>query len=77
VTVVERCSGHDGTWGVKVEHYEASMAIGRRLFRAVEEMEPDVVVSDCSLAGGRIGEGTGKVARHPIEVFAEACGLEE
>src|SRR5205085_2216173 len=29
VTTVERCTGHDGTWGVKREHYAASMKIGK------------------------------------------------
>ena len=27
VTVVERCSGHDGTWGVKREYFANSMKI--------------------------------------------------
>jgi glycerol-3-phosphate dehydrogenase subunit C len=33
VTTVERCSGHDGTWGVKTEYFDNSMKIGRPVFR--------------------------------------------
>ena len=33
VTTVERCAGHDGTWGVKAEYFDNSMKIGRPVFR--------------------------------------------
>jgi Fe-S oxidoreductase len=33
VNTVERCAGHDGTWGVKTEFFEQSMKIGRPVFR--------------------------------------------
>ncbi|HZQ61442.1 MAG TPA: heterodisulfide reductase-related iron-sulfur binding cluster, partial [Casimicrobiaceae bacterium] len=33
VNTVERCTGHDGTWGVKVEYYADSMKIGRPVFK--------------------------------------------
>ena len=37
VTTVERCAGHDGTWGVKEEYFENSMKIGRPVFRQMAE----------------------------------------
>ena len=40
VTTVERCSGHDGTWGVKTEYFEHSMKIGRPVFRLMAEARP-------------------------------------
>ena len=51
VTTVERCSGHDGTWGVKTEFYAASMKIGKPVFRQMAEGDPDYVSSDCPIAG--------------------------
>src|SRR5688572_20037505 len=51
VTTVERCSGHDGTWGVKVEYFEQSMKIGRPVFRQMKDANPDHVSSDCPIAG--------------------------
>ncbi len=40
VTTVERCAGHDGTWGVKAEYFENSMKIGRPVFRQMAEPRP-------------------------------------
>ena len=37
VTTVERCAGHDGTWGVKTEYFDNSMKIGRPVFRMMAE----------------------------------------
>ena len=42
VTTVERCSGHDGTWGVKTEYFDNSMKIGRPVFRQMAEPGPDL-----------------------------------
>lgn len=57
VTTVERCSGHDGTWGVKAEYYENSMKIGRPVFRQMAESAPDYIGSDCPIAGIHIEQG--------------------
>ena len=40
VTTVERCSGHDGTWGVKTEYFDNSMKIGRPVFRQMAQSLP-------------------------------------
>jgi len=57
VTTVERCSGHDGTWGVKSEYFADSMKIGRPVFRQMAEPEPDYVSSDCAIAARHIVQG--------------------
>jgi len=57
VTTVERCSGHDGTYGVKREFFANSMKIGKPVFRRMAETEPDFVCSDCPIAGRRIAQG--------------------
>jgi len=57
VTTVERCAGHDGTWGVKSEYYENSMKIGRPVFRQMNEPQPDYISSDCAIAGRHIQQG--------------------
>lgn len=41
VVTIERCSGHDGSWGVKQEYYEESMRIGRPVVRKVIQATPD------------------------------------
>jgi Fe-S oxidoreductase len=75
VTVVERCSAVDGTWGFKKEYYELSMQVAEPLFRAVREVAPDRVATDCPLAGLQIAQGTGTKPCHPIQLLAEAYGL--
>jgi Fe-S oxidoreductase len=75
VEVIERCSAVDGTWGFKKEYFELSMKVAKPLFDAVRDGGP-VTATDCPLAALQIGQGTGRSARHPIQVLADAYGLE-
>jgi len=79
INVVERCSGHDGTWGVKSEFFANSMKIGKPVFRAMAEPGPDYVSSDCAIAGRHImqgmGEGTRAQKAHPLTLLRIAYGL--
>jgi glycerol-3-phosphate dehydrogenase subunit C len=75
VVTVEACTGHDGTWSMKTEYFPLSMEIGRPVFEEVRAHRPDAVATDCPLAGIQIRQGTGRTAKHPIEIFAEAYGL--
>jgi len=76
VEVIERCSAVDGTWGMKTEYFELSMKLAEPLFRDVEAAKPDRVATDCPLAALQIHQGTGRTARHPIQILAEAYGLD-
>jgi Fe-S oxidoreductase len=78
VTTVERCSGHDGTWGVKTEYFANAMKIGRPVFRAMAAPDPDYISSDCPIAGRHIEQGMGETrARraHPLALLRIAYGL--
>jgi glycerol-3-phosphate dehydrogenase subunit C len=79
---VERCSGHDGTWGVKTEYFANSMKIGRPVFRAMAEGDPDWISSDCPIAARQIeqgmGEGAGEMRAkkaHPLSLLRMAYGI--
>jgi Fe-S oxidoreductase len=78
INTVERCSGHDGTWGVKKEYFDNSMKIGRPVFRAMAGTEPDFISSDCPIAGRHIQQGMGPGAKgekqHPITLLRIAYG---
>jgi len=84
VTTVERCAGHDGTWGVKREFYADSMRIGKPVFKRMAEPAPDFVSSDCPIAGRRILEGIEKGGEtavpprkeHPLTLLRMAYGIE-
>ncbi len=76
--MVERCSGHDGTWGVKTEYFETSMKIGRPVFRQMADAKADYVSSDCAIAGRQICQGIGADAppkAHPLALLRRAYGL--
>jgi Fe-S oxidoreductase len=75
VDTVERCSAVDGTWGMKKEYFELSMKLAQPLFKELEAAGADRVATDCPLAALQIKQGTGVLARHPIQVLAEAYGL--
>jgi Fe-S oxidoreductase len=80
VKTVERCSGHDGTWGVKTEYFDNSMKIGRPVFRQMADGEPDYVSSDCPIAARHIRQGMGDEARdavkaHPLTLLRKAYGI--
>ncbi|HUQ24977.1 MAG TPA: heterodisulfide reductase-related iron-sulfur binding cluster [Burkholderiales bacterium] len=80
LSVVERCSGHDGTWGVKREYFDNSMKIGRPVFRMMAEPQPDYVSSDCPIAARHIMQGMGEdagkaVKAHPLSLLRRAYGI--
>jgi Fe-S oxidoreductase len=82
VNTVERCAGHDGTWGVKREFFATSMKIGRPVFRQMAEGEPDYISSDCPIAGRAITQGVDEMqgarharTAHPLSLIRIAYGL--
>ena len=77
VTLVQRCSGIDGTWGYRAENYERSRAVARPLVREVQAAGHAVVCGDCHLANGAIEQETGSRPLHPIQLVARAYGIAE
>ncbi|MFN3476262.1 MAG: heterodisulfide reductase-related iron-sulfur binding cluster, partial [Candidatus Methylomirabilales bacterium] len=75
VDLIEGCSGIDGTWGLKREYFNLSFQVADRLLKGIREARPDLVVSDCPLAGLQIEQGTERKPLHPIQVLKEAYGL--
>ncbi len=77
VTMVERCSAIDGTWGLRAENVEMAKKIAKPLMEAVAKADTDLVAGDCHLSNTAIREATGKVPSHPLQVLARAYGLDE
>lgn len=50
VELIEKCSGHDGSWGAKVEFFDLSMKIAKKAVRPILNSEPYLVASDCPLS---------------------------
>ncbi len=77
IETIERCSGHDGTYAVKVEFHEISMKIARPVVNRVRKFEADYLTSDCIMAGRQIAHGLddGTEAMHPMTLIRKAYGI--
>lgn len=77
IDVIERCSGHDGTYAVKSEFHEISMKICRPVVSRVQKAEADHYSSDCPMAGHQIENGLDgdKAPEHPLTLLRKAYGL--
>tara|TARA_Y100001934_G_scaffold263651_1_gene339600 strand:- start:1245 stop:2552 length:1308 start_codon:yes stop_codon:yes gene_type:complete len=86
VDVIERCSGHGGSWGVKKDNFETAIKVGRPAARQALNSGKKHVVSECPLAGMHIGQGLARlqddgapayqIAAHPVVLFARAYGVD-
>ena len=80
VDVIERCSGHNGTYGVKQRFRAASMKIGKPVMTRVESAKPAHYTSDCPMAGHQIKSGLQELTQepeHPLKLLRIAYGLQE
>jgi len=77
VTMVERCSAIDGTWGLRAENVEMAKKIAKPLMEAVAKADTDLVAGDCHLSNTAIKEATGETPSHPLQVLARAYGLDD
>jgi len=90
IKVIERCSGHGGSWGVMKGNFETALKVGKPVARYVAGQAPAYVVSECPLARDHILQGAealegGRPAadfdkkgaarlQHPIQLLALAYG---
>lgn len=84
VLVIERCSGHGGSWGIKKDFFDVALKVGKPVARQAVKNATPYVVSECPLAGAHIVQGMKLLdgaekapsqSQHPIEIFAQAYGL--
>jgi glycerol-3-phosphate dehydrogenase subunit C len=84
VAVIERCSGHGGTWGAMKENFETALKVGKPVARQAAKNAKAFLASECPLAGMHIVQGIEALegeakapteAFHPIELMARAYGL--
>src|SRR5437868_1825992 len=84
VSVIERCSGHGGSWGVETGNFEVALKVGKPVARQAAKNATKFLASECPLAGMHIVQGIERLesekqdsayAHHPIELFARAYGI--
>ncbi|MFI4889522.1 MAG: heterodisulfide reductase-related iron-sulfur binding cluster [Steroidobacterales bacterium] len=75
--MIERCSGHNGTYAVKKEFHDTSMKIGLPVMQRVEKAEPAYYSSDCPMAGHQIESGIAgtQPPTHPLSLLRLAYGI--
>jgi Fe-S oxidoreductase len=77
VKLIERCAGHNGTYGIRAETYDISMKIGKPVFGQVQKAKPDHYGSDCPMACHRLAHGLndGSKGEHPLALLRLAYGI--
>ena len=65
-----QCCGIAGTYGFKKENYKTSQDIGEPLFKQIEALDIDCVVTDCETCKCQIEMSTSKPCEHPISILA-------
>ena len=76
VEVIERCSGHDGTYAVKKEFHENSKKIARPVVNKLKRGDADHFVSDCPMAAEQIAQEVDEhKANNPLSLLRSAYGI--
>jgi len=70
------CCGISGTYGFKKEYYQISQDVGADLFRRIETINPDAVVTDCETCKWQIEMNTPYTVVHPVMLLAKALKTE-
>jgi glycerol-3-phosphate dehydrogenase subunit C len=72
IAFVAECCGHDGTYAMKVESFDASKRIGKKAFDGMTEPEATTWVTDCPLAAVQFEQHAGQRPLHPMSLLARA-----
>ncbi len=71
-TTTMECCGHDGTYAMTVEGFDASQRIGKKALEGVAQNEAGLCVTDCPLAALQFRQHAGMETLHPMSVLARA-----
>ncbi len=80
IDVIERCSGHGGSWGIKKGNFDLALKVGKPVSRKTVQVGNEYLVSECPLAGVHIKQGVEKIDKsfslktlsHPIEIIEKS-----
>ena len=81
--VIERCSGHGGSWGLNKDNFETAIKVGAPVAKQAAQAGKGLLASECPLAGQHILQGLERIegatvppeSLHPIQILARAYGL--
>lgn len=66
------CCGLAGVMGFKRDYHEASIRLGNRLMRKIEELNPKTLLTDCLSCRLQFNQELQCQVKHPIELLAES-----
>jgi len=85
VSVIDRCSGHGGSWGILKQNFETALKVGAPAARQAAKSGQMYLASECPLAGTHLMQAIERLdledkpafkdSQHPIELLARAYGL--
>ncbi len=70
VILNSECCGIAGTYGFKKEYYDISRDIGDQLFKRIEQVNPEIVITDCETCAMQIEMNTPYRVLHPVNILA-------
>jgi glycerol-3-phosphate dehydrogenase subunit C len=70
--LVMECCGHNGTYAMTVEGFDASRRIGQKAFDGMRQASADVWATDCPLAALQFRQHAGVKPLHPMSILARA-----
>ena len=84
IKVIERCSGHGGSWGVMKDNFDVALKVGKPVAREARKFASRHLTSECPLAAEHIVQGMERLDANapvprplsPIELLARAYGLD-
>lgn len=73
-TIPSGCCGMAGSFGYEKEHYDVSMKIGELVLLPTVRQQPEdvIIAAPGTSCRHQIKDGTGRKAKHPVEVLWEA-----
>jgi FAD/FMN-containing dehydrogenase/Fe-S oxidoreductase len=74
-TIDVSCSGMAGTYGLRSENYETSLAAGKRMLHELSRPRVLFGSTECSSCRMQMEDGAGKRTLHPAQYLALAYGL--
>ncbi len=72
VTMTMECSGHNGTFAMKLEGFEVSQRIGKKAFDQMKQQGAEIWATECPLAALQFYQHTGVKPMHPMTILAKA-----
>ncbi len=70
--MIQECCGHNGTYAMTVDGFDASRRIGKKAFDGMRDADAPIWSTDCPLAALQFEQHAGIRPMHPMSILARA-----